>query len=277
MNIAPDSSGWYAFEREVSPEAIRELAQLPLVEQLSLVRAPLLTVRLARRMACLRVEHFWLWCNVTRRAMRYIVEMPGLRRLDILSIRGPGQMANFGRAKNLEVFRANHYLTEADLFQVLQCGQLKELGAQGAELSRAAMSAMLALPHLTTLDLEATRFDDGMARQVSRSRSIVSLDIGGTKITRSGLEHLVQMEQLRSLDLWATAIQEADLPLLLNLPHLAYLSLGNVEWRPALDSSEVVRLILEAPSLKRVWLDGIMLEASQKAALEAKLDSLQLT
>jgi hypothetical protein len=186
-------------------------------------------------------------------------------------------MASFGAAADLEIVRANNRMTEADLLQVTQCAQLRELAAQGVELSYQSMSAILALPRLASLDLEATRFDDKMARQTSRSKTITSLEIGGTPITRMGLEHLVQMEQLQSLDLWSTTLNEMDLRLLLNLPHLEYLSLGAYDNLPPLNADEIVKLLLDCPSLKRVWLSGIQLEATQKQALESKLDSLRIT
>jgi hypothetical protein len=209
--------------------------------------------------------------------MRYIVQIPGLRTLDVLCIKGPSVLDNFRKAQSLETFRANHYMTEADLLEVTQCSRLTELGAQGAKLSSAALAAILALPSLVSLDIESTRFDDSMAKKVSRSKTIESLDVGATRLTGAGLRHLAQMQQLRSIDLWATDVAEADLPLLLDLPRLEYVSLGNCDHLPQLSAETVCNLILSAPSLKRVWLDGIRLHAAQKEALENKLESLRIT
>jgi hypothetical protein len=116
-----------------------------------------------------------------------------------------------------------------------------------------------------------------MARKLSRSRTIETLDLGATLLTGIGLTHLAEMPQLRSLDLWATRIADADLRLLLEIPNLEYLSLGNYHGFPSLDEDQVCNLILASPSLKRVWLDGIRLNAAQKAALETKLESLRVT
>lgn len=274
MTISPDSEGWYSLEGDISPALVPQLAEAGPLKKLSLTKIPLVTVKLARRLSTLRVHHLFLWCDVTRRAMRHVIQLPGLRVVDILCIRGPGQLANFKNAENLEVFRANHYMTEADLLQVTQCSRLLELGAQNAELTSSSLSAILSLPKLTSLDIEGTCFDNKMAKRTSRSTTITSLELGATRITRTGLEHLVMMEQLRSLDLWGTALTESDLRLLLNLPNLEYISLGNFDGSPSLNSNAITELILEAPKLKRVWLDGIRLEATQKNALEAKLDSL---
>ena len=275
--MRPDDDGWYSLQHALDPEVIGQLRGIEPVPKLSITKIPVVTVDLAKRLSGLRVEHLWLWSDVTRRAMRHVVQLPGLRVLDVLRIRGPGTMANFGKARHLEIFRANHYMREADLLEVTQCSQLRELGAQGAELSRTALAAILALPRLTSLDLESTRFDDPMARRLSRSRTLESLDIGATKVSGVGVEHLVQMEQLRSLDLWATAVTEADLALLSNLPKLEYLSLGNYGHLPQMDPERVTEFLLSAKSLKRVWLDGIQLQPAQRKALKAKLESLRLS
>lgn len=277
MTLAPDQQGWYRVESGLTSETIQELVAVSPVEKLSLTHIPLVTVELAKRLTLLPVEWLWLWCNVTRPAMKYIVQIPELRTLDVLNIRGPGQLANFKKARHLEVFRAHHCMTAQDLLQVAQCAGLREIGAQNAELTFSVISAFLALPNLTALDLESTRFDDKMAKRLCRSKTITSLDLGATRITRTGLEHIVLMTQLRSLDLWATDLNEADLRLLSNLPHIEYLSLGNYDGLPSLDSDAITSLILDLPSLKRVWLDGVRLEANHRKALESKLESLRVT
>ncbi len=275
--ISPDLEGWYALEGFSNREVLRQLAEIDPVEKLSVTKIPLVTVNIAQRISCLSVGQLWLWCNVTRGAMSQILRIRSLHTLDVLNIRGPGRLANFGKAKNLRVFRANCGMSESDLLEIARCETLCELAAQSAVLSHASVSAILALPNLTALDLEGTRFDDNMAKRVSQSELLTSLDIGATKVTRKGLEHLVQMEQLRSLDLWANELKETDLRLLVNLPNLEYLSLGNYDDATPLNSSDITQLILDCPRLKRVWLDGIPLESGQRAALEAKLDYLRIT
>ena len=85
------------------------------------------------------------------------------------------------------------------------------------------------------------------------------------------------MKQLRSLDLWATNLSGSDIQSLLNLPNLEYLSLGNIDQLPTLNANVVTSLILNMPSLKRVWLDGIAIEPRQRQALEAQLESVRIT
>jgi hypothetical protein len=236
------------------------------------------TVRLAQRLKPLQsIERLWLWCDVTRRAMRHIVQLPGLKVLDVLCIRGPGELGNFQKARSLEVFRANHGLSERDLLEVATCTTIRHLGIQNAALTPRALHALLTLPTLHTLDAEATPFDDRMAKSLSQSSTLTSLDVGATRITRRGLGHLVTMHGLKSLDLWANALTEDDFDLLLELPQLEYVSVGNYDHLPPLDPRRVVPLLLRLPALKRVWLDGIAPSAEQQDALQAKLDSVRIT
>lgn len=275
--ITPDENGYYAFAKDLPEAAMQTLAQMGGIEKLKVTGIPVFTVRLAKRLAPLRIEQLWIWCDVTRRAMRYLIQTPGLRIVDLLCINGPGQLANFGKAQQLEVFRANHFMTERDLLEVTRCASLREIGAQNAALSESVIAAFLALPGLTGLDLAGSNFDDRMARQISASTTIAALDLGATRLTRRGLEHLTGMRQLHSLDLWAADLEEDDFKLLLNLPNLEYLSLGGYDHLPSMDADKITSLLLEMPSLKRVWLDGVCIRPDQQAALEARLESLRLT
>jgi hypothetical protein len=279
ISITPDERGYYCLTRELPPETMRQLAELSAVAplKLSITKIAQFGIGHARCLAGLRVEQLWIWCDVTRGAMNHILQLEGLRELDILCISGPGKLKNFHKAVQLEVFRANLYMTERDLLQVAQCPSIRVLGAQNADLTRSAFAALLSMPNLTALDLEATRFDDKMAKNISRSATVSSLDVGGTRLTRAGLAHLMKMTQLHSLDLWALELNATDLTMLLALPNLEYVSFGGNDNAPPLGTDAITTLILESHSLKRVWLDGVPLEVGQREALEAKLEYLHLS
>ncbi len=277
--ITPDERGYYCLTRELLPETMTQLAGLSAVAPLKLhiTKIAQFGIGHARCLAGLRVEQLWIWCDVTRGAMNHILQLEGLRELDILSMTGPGKLKNFHKAVQLEVFRANHYMTGFDLVQVAQCPSVRVLGAQNADLAGSAFAALLSMPNLTALDLEGTRFDDKMAKKISRSTTITLLDVGGTRLTRVGLADLVKMTQLHSLDLWALDLNATDLTMLQALPNLEYVALGGHEHAPSLDADAITTLILESRSVKRVWLDGVRLERHQQVALEAKLESLRYT
>jgi hypothetical protein len=195
--IAPDELGYYCLTRELPRETLEELAQLsasaPL--KLKITKIAQFGIGHARCLAGLRIEQLWIWCDVTRGAMNHLLQIEGLRELDVLCMSAPGKLKDFHKAEQLEVFRANHYMTESDLLQVVKCRSIRVLGAQHANLGGAALTALLSLPNLTELDLEGTRFDDTMAKKISGSTSIRSLDLGGTKLTRDGLAPISELEE----------------------------------------------------------------------------------
>jgi hypothetical protein len=277
--IEPDEQGYYCLTRELLPATLLQLAVLSAVAPLKLKITQIAQFGIghARCLAGLRIAAVWIWCDVTRAAMNHLLRLEGLRELDILCMTGPGKLKNFHKAAQLEVFRANHYMTECDLLQVAQGVAIRVLGAQNADLTRSAFAALLSMPELTALDLEGTRFDDMMAKKISRSITINSLELGRTRLTRAGLEHLVKMTQLHSLDLWALDLNAADLTLLQALPALAYLSIGGDDDVPSLNAQAITTLILQIPSLRHVWLDGVRLACSQREALETKLASLRVS
>ncbi len=201
MTKIPPKDDWTKLEGRVSAADIRGLGSKGAIEKLSLTKMPTLTAKVAQGLSSLQsVDELWLWCDVTRTAMRHVIAVPGLRILDILKLVKPGRLEPFSAASNLEVFRGNHYLSEEDLLQVVACRSLRELGAQGAGLSPRAIKAILDLPKLESLDLEGSAFTDAMAEELSASTSLRSLDVGATRITRTGLSSLCKMRQLRSLN-----------------------------------------------------------------------------
>ena len=267
---APDEVDCYCIEREVSDDDIAALTELGAISRLSLSNIACLTVVQAKRLKRLKsVKSMWLWCDVTRSAMREIIGIPDLVTIDVMSMPLGGKLAHFDRAHSLETFRANLFLTEADIFAVAKCRSMQTLGLQNSAITMAAIKALLALPKLRALDIEATRFDDKMARRLSASNTITALDVGATRITRKGLKHIVKMQQLTHLDLWATTLNEDDLELLTVLPRLEYLSIGTYDHGVPLNAERVTTLLLRMPTLRNVWLDGVMLSPVQLAQLSA--------
>lgn len=278
MKQANASDDWVTLKGPIKPVDIRALRALGHIEKLSITDGPLLTAKAAQAFTALpSVSWLWLWCEVTRTAMRSVIGVRGLRVLDVLSITAPGKLERFASATSLETFRGNHYLSEEDLLKITTCKSLRELGAQNASLSPRVIEALLSLPKLESLDLEATVFDDQMAKKISSSTGLLSLDVGATRLTRRGLLHICQMQQLRSLDLWATGIEEQDIELLCDLPNLEYLSIGDIEGSSKFNAEALLPRLAAIRSLQRVWLDGIGVTSHQKAELEARFSTVRVT
>jgi hypothetical protein len=224
------------------------------------------------------VDYFWLWCDTSRIAMRYILKIKNLNHLDVLAIVGYGRLPSFAQAKSLEKFKCAFGLTANDLLQILECRTLRQLSIQNSQLTATVIDALLLkLPKIESLDLESTPFNDDMAKRISTSKSITVLEIGCTKITREGLSHIVKMTQLQGLDLWATRINESDLALLSHLPNLEYLSIGDCEDCCDFNAETIIKHLSNIPSLQRIWLDGIKLTAEQKASLESRYQKVEIT
>lgn len=273
-----DSRGWYAIEGMPTADVINSLRQVGHIDKLSLTKAPLITVKVAKLLRSLpSVEWLWLWCDVTRAAVSQVVRLPGLVSLDLLNVRKPGRLSGFERATSLRTLRANLSLEEDDLIAIAKAPRLQELGAQGSDLTPKALDALLSLPELGALDLEGTALNDEMARLIAQSATIHSLDLGATKLTVQGLKFLTSMKQLRSLDLWATSLREPDLELLRAFPHLEYVSVGGYAGADSLDAAYLVSLFASLPSLQRVWLDGVTIDQAQVSELERRLASVRVT
>lgn len=273
--ITFSDDGWCSV-KHLDSDTVEELRRIGHIEKLSLKNLSVVTVKHARLLAGLpSVGELWLR-GVTRPAIRYLVRLPGLHELNALSLEKPGRITGFDEAKSLKIFRAGDCLTEQEVLNLCRCKTIRHLGIQRADLTPDAIAALLSMPVLEHLDIECTQFNDKMARMLARSETITGLDLGGTRITRIGLGHLVSMKRLTSLDLWATALTENDLELLLQLPALEYVALGNYDHLPSLDSKRVVALLMAMPSLKSVWLDGVAVDEKDRKILESKLERVRI-
>lgn len=270
-----DSAGpgdWVMVKGPFAAAELRALKQHGPIDRLSITRQPLVTAAVARGLEdVVSVDRLWLWCGITRTAMRHVVAIPGLRVLDVFGLKSPGRLAGFADNTSLQVFRGNLCLSGADLVEVAACPSLTELGAQGGDLTASAFDALLGMIHLETLDLEGTRFDDTMAARLYARASLRRLYVGNTPLTREGLEHIARFRQLRALDIWATAITEPDIDVLAGMPHLEYLSLGSAGaggGRPAFNAQTLLPRLQAIPSLKHVFLDGVPVTDGQRAGYE---------
>jgi hypothetical protein len=269
---------WVSLKGKVVRADIEALAPRGRIDKLSITDAPLLTAGAAQALTLLTgVSWLWLWCDVARSAMKSVISVAGLKTLDVLCLKGRSRLPSFAGAKDLEIVRCNHYMTAGDLQAIAKCDSLREIGAQGAHLSAHVLSQLLNLPHLQSLDMEGTKFTDEMAKQVSRSKRLLSLDVGATRLSRKGLAHICRMEQLRSLDIWATRLEQRDIDLLRALPNLEYVSVGGYSHLMTFDPGKLLPQLAAIPSLRRVWLDGVAVDADQLAELEGRYSYVRVT
>lgn len=268
----PDAQGWYCLRSLPTTGSLRPFTRLAHLPKLSISTPRLLTAEVCARLDVLPpVEHLHVAATVTRRAMRHLLRLPGLQMLDVMNFVGPGRMSGWADATRLHTLRMSH-CSEHDLLAISECSSLRELALQRAELTTHALGALLRLPHLSGLDLEGTDFDDAMADMVAVSAQLERLDLGATRLSATGLAHLQRMPALRSLDVWSTAINEAALACLPEFPALESLTLGSAWGERSLDADRIVPILLDMPHLKRLWLDGVVMDQTQKERLDARLE-----
>lgn len=271
--------GWHEVRGAIDEDVLQSLAAQPYIERLSIRDCPRMTSGIAKRLVAHlpTTRWLWLWCDVSRIALRHLLAAPGLETLDVLRICNPGRLTGFERAQSLHTLRANCWLGQDDIHAIARCRSLREVGLQHAAIDNRAIDALLALPELKSLDLEGTAFNDAMARKVTSSTTLESLDIGATRITRRGLEHLVRMPNLKALDLWATDLSVDDLRLLEAAPALEYVSIGGYAHQPIVDGDRVVDLLLSIPTLQKVWLDGVALSPEQERRLHEGVAGVRIS
>ncbi len=263
-----DKDEWLSIEGPFTNKDLMALRDHGRIERLAVTKQKVISVAIAKGFSALQsVRWLWLWCPITRAAMRYVMTIPDLETLDILELRSPGHLTNFDSAGSLKAFRG-YYMSEEDLLEVSTLLSLEELCAQNSIISHRVLDALIQMASLKYLDLEASEFTDEMAAILVSNKNIKKLDVGATKLTRKGLGHLSRMSQLLSLDIWAVDIVEEDLDLLSKMSNLEYLSIGGSDGQKKLTFRGVFPRLKALPSLKRIWLDGIVLTKSERKILE---------
>ena len=254
-----------------SADTLKSLATYDEIENLSLTGLKNLTVKIAEGLCHLKsVKELFLWSTVNRTAMRHVITIPNLEVLDILAIDNPGKLVKFSEATELKTFRCNHYMSEADLLEISNLPKIQEIGAQSSEITKRALDALLCLPNLTNIDLEATAFSDNLAAIIATSKTIKHLSIGASKLTARGLQSISAMSQLESLDIWSVNINEADLAPVSKLQNLQYLSVGGHEGQTRLTFKGIMPHINQLPALRSLWLDGIALSKTEILDMNTK-------
>jgi Leucine-rich repeat (LRR) protein len=280
VNKHSDKDGSIDINGPITLEKLKRLRNYEHIERLSSNQDSLLTAKIAQNFKFLRsVNQMWLWCNVTRAAVRHVVGINNLKFLDVLCIKGVGRLDKFADALTLERFLCAHahYLTHEDISEISSCKSLKSICLNTCTLESKTIHNFLELPNLETLELEDSNFDDKMAKSISESRSIKDLEVGNTRLTKKGLIDICRMKQLEALDIWATNVKENDLDILIELPNLEYLSFG-----PSYEGDEFTPEILieklgAIKSLKRIWIDGVQFNKSEKSILEEKYEQVRIT
>lgn len=244
-------------------------------ESISITKAALLPAKFARGLTPYRkVKKLWLWCDVSRTAMPHILALPEIEVVYILRISRPGRrMIDFSPATRLRQFRCNMGLKESDLISISRAPALEELGVQGSHMTSRSLTALLGMTSLTAVDFEDAGVTDDFAAQIAESSRLQKLELGSNSISDVGLKNICNMCQLKGLDIWQTAVSRAGLENLAKLTNLEYLALGRYcDNEPQFSGEQIIPVLDSIPSLKCVWLDGVLLTAEQSEMLNSRYE-----
>ena len=165
------------------------------------------------------IGHLRLFCPVTRAAASLVLEVPGLRVLELFELRAGGKLSGFDIPRSLERAHWSWYASQhGDFEAIAQSLTLRAIGTGDAVITPAAFDALLAMPRLDWLSLESSGIDDALASRLRAGTALRSLFLAVNPLTRAGLRHIVRLESLREMDLWKTGITLDDLDLLQALP-----------------------------------------------------------
>jgi len=271
---------WTEIETPITPNSLKKLSKCNHINKLYAKQDLLLTADIAKKFGTVKsIEELWLWCDVTKAALRYILAIPKLKRLHIFCIKSLGKTDVYSKSMVLETFYCafSDKLSLGDYKELLSCKTLKNISLMNSDLNIEIINLFLKASHIKSIELEDSNFNDRMAICISKSKSIEKIELGGTLISRIGLEHICNMNQLQSLDIWNTKIQENDLNLLTKLQNLEYLSLGQGYDDNVFGSKSVINSIEPIKSLKRLWLDGIKFDSSEISYLKKRYEKVQIS
>lgn len=258
-------------EGEIDLARLQALAAQGRVDTLTLYSAELLDSSLAAGLAeAQEIGHLRLLCPVTRSALRRVIGLPGLHTLELSALRAPGRLGGFDKISNLLSVIAPHCLRESDLRAIAGSPRVHTLDAHASKLTARALDAVLDMPQLECLLLGGGALTDALAPQLPRGRRIRALNLAYTPLSRRGLAQVLRMPALRELDLWSTPLQLDDLDLLADLPQLESLSLGHWDDERKFDGAALFAKLSPPPGLRKVSLDGVLLDPPTRTAFKAR-------
>jgi hypothetical protein len=109
----------------------------------------------------------------------------------------------------------------------------------GCQLSEEALVLLKDFANLTRLSLDDTPLDDAAANSLAAIKSLVYLNLKGTKFSKDGIAMLVTLSKLNELYLYQTQVSETDRQNLQKLFPKAHLDFGGYTV-PTLESDTTI-------------------------------------
>ena len=148
--------------------------------------------------------------------------------------------------------------------------------SRGGEINHQVVDAVHACSTFEP-DLESSQLDDAIINSLSESQTLLSLDVGATRMTGAGLKNICRMKQLEHLDIWLTNISDSELAYLTELPKLKSLSAGGHHGGPnALHADLILPSLRKLKSLEKLWLDGVYCSAEEEQEIRALFPNVRI-
>jgi Leucine-rich repeat (LRR) protein len=158
-------------------------------------------------------------------------------------------------------------ITDHGLQQLKGAPGITDLNLCYAELiTDAGLSAVKGWKHLKRLNVRGTKVTDTTLQHLSSVTALESLDIGFAQITDVGLDMMTSLPNLKELTIGGNKLTDVGLQPLRQLPGLAYLDLGGSQrtdsglWSVSLSESGL-DAIATLKKLRRLRLNGTIVSA----------------
>ena len=188
-------------------------------------------------------------CNLSDSALKHLVELRQVRRLDLsdTSISGEGLTYLRGMNKLWWLCLNNTAIDDESLRHIGELENLAVLEVSRTRVCGRGFQHLLGLTHLTYISASGNRLSDEGLRYLGQLRTVTTLHVDQSNIDDGGVQQLGRLSALETLNLSDTAVTAAGLSNLSGLSSLCHLCLDGL----ALDDSDLARLeVLRIPS----WL-----------------------
>jgi internalin A len=199
--------------------------------------------------------------------------LPSLRVLNLNNSRvGDAAMVAIGRLTNLRELRiSNTNVSDLGLKHIASWKSLRSLQLGTHSISDAGMAYVAKIRSLKELALFSTMVTDFGLRGL-KGLQLTELVWTGTHITDEMIPVISEFPDLQNLWLDSSQVSDAGLKPVLQLPHLARLSLSNT-----LVTDSSIQTLSAIANLSRVWVDKTKISAAGVAQLRATRPKLDVT
>jgi hypothetical protein len=196
------------FAKNVTPQGMKKLATLPLLEWLSLSSVSAVDGDFSALSECKQMGFLYLVsANVSDASLKDITHLERLRALHLyatpISDAGLKHISTMAQLEDLSLGKTK--ITDAGLSSLKGLTNLKSLSLHSAEVSDQGLKNLPALDQLEVLSLALTKVTDKGLKELARLPHLKKLSLVATKVSDEGLRELADLKNLEELHLGFTS------------------------------------------------------------------------